>query len=375
MAERRPIESAVLCCGGTGGHVYPAVAIAREILAREPQARVSFIGRADSYEARVVAREGFELDALEVGRLAGQGALRRAATLAGLPLAVLRAAGHLRRRDPEVVIGTGGFVSGPAMLAAVLTGRPTLVQEQNAVAGFTNGVLRRLVRKVALAHAAAARPGDPKQSVTGNPVRPEFFEVGDWRGAEPATLLVMGGSQGARALNEAVLVALPGLAAAAGRLRIVLQCGERWEERVRERAAGSPVEIEVAAYLHDVPARLEAAQLVLCRAGASTVAELCAAGRPALLVPFPQAAGDHQSSNARALEAAGAARLLPESQLAGERLAAVLLESLGDEDGLRAMAGAARAQARPDAAARIVDLAEQARGNGAAGAAARGVPA
>jgi len=375
MAERRPLTRAVLCCGGTGGHVYPAIAIAREILSREPDAQVSFIGRPDSYEARTLEREGFEVDTIEVGRLAGQGVLRRLRTLWEIPLAVWRAWGILRRRRPQVVIGTGGFVSGPAMLAAVMTGRPTLVQEQNAVPGFTNGVLRRLVRRVALGQEAAATPGDAKQVVTGNPVRPEFFGVRDWSARGPLTVLVMGGSQGARSLNEATLEAATRLGDLKGRLRLVLQCGERWAETARDRAAGAEIAFEVLPYLHDVPARLAEAQLVVCRAGALTVAEICAAGRPSVLVPLPTAAGDHQTFNASALVAEGAAELLPDAELDAESLTGLLRRFVEQRGALGDMAVAARTQARPDAVARIVDLAEDARGRGLTRGVASGVPA
>lgn len=372
--DRHPLESVVLACGGTGGHVYPAVAIAREILAREPGAAVSFVGRPDSFESRALVREGLPLDPVAVGRLAGQGLARRVRTLAGLPLAVARAAAVLRRRAPRVVIGTGGFVSGPALLAATLTGRATLVQEQNAVEGLTNRLLGRLVDAVAL---GTVPPGEPEEAardgrrarrvVTGNPVRPEFFAVPEWEEAVPFVLLVMGGSQGARSLNEATLDAAVELADLGDRLRIVLQCGPRWEESVRRRARDATVPMEVAAFLDDVPRRLADASLVVCRAGASTVAELCAAGRPALLVPFPQAAGDHQTANARALVDRGAAALLPDAELDGAELARRVRAALGEPERLRAQAARARAAARRDAAARIVDLAESL-------VAARGVP-
>ena len=375
MAERRPLTRAVLCCGGTGGHVYPAIAIAREILSREPDAQVSFIGRPDSYESRTLERAGFEVDTIEVGRLAGQGVSRRVRTLFEVPLAILRSQSILRRRRPQVVIGTGGFVSGPAMLAAVLSGRATLVQEQNAVAGFTNSVLRRLVRRVALGLAAAATHGDAKQVVTGNPVRREFFGIADWAASEPLSVLVMGGSQGARSLNEATLDAAARLGDLSGRLRLVLQCGERWAETTRERAAEAEMELDVVPYLHDVPARLAEAQLVVCRAGALTVAEICAAGRPSVLVPLPSAAADHQTVNAKALVAEGAAELVPDAELDGERLAGILRGFVEQRGALESMAAAARTQARPDAVARIVDLAEDARGGGLTRGVASGVPA
>lgn len=360
-------RSIVVTCGGTGGHVYPAIAIARELRRLMPDVSLSFVGRADSYESRVLEREGFEMDAVDIGRLAGQSAARRAATLGTLPLAVLRGARILRRRRADLVIGTGGFVSGPVMLAAVALRLPTLVQEQNAVAGLTNGVLRRLADRVAVAHEAATLAGSSARArVTGNPVRPEFFDVPPWTppaAGEPLDVLVLGGSQGARSLNAAAVGALrPGGPAEdlAGRVRLTLQCGPRWEEEVRAGVAGSAVEPFIAPYLHDVPGRLARAHLVIARSGASTVAEICAAGRPSILVPFPHAAGDHQSANAQALVEAGAARLVPDAELSGESFAALLrgaAQSAGEGGELATQAARARELARPDAAAAIVELA------------------
>lgn len=353
------VGRAVLACGGTGGHVYPAIAIARELLREQPGVRVSFVGRPDSFESRIVAREGFELDALEVGRLAGQSVARRLSTLALLPMGVHRAATALARRRPDVVIGTGGFVSGPVMLAAVLRRLPTVVQEQNAVAGLTNRVLWPLVDRVALAHAPDRELG-PRFRVTGNPVRQAFFDVPDHEPAEPFDVLVLGGSQGARRLNEAALAALGPLAEAGVPVRLTIQCGPRWEQTVREGARAARIPVAVEAFLHDVPERLARASLVICRAGASTVAELCAAGRPAVLVPFPHAAGDHQTANARALCRAGAAELVPDAEMTGERFAAVVGRLAAAPEELRERARRARGLARRDAARSIVQLAVEA---------------
>jgi UDP-N-acetylglucosamine--N-acetylmuramyl-(pentapeptide) pyrophosphoryl-undecaprenol N-acetylglucosamine transferase len=356
--EVRIVSGAVLTCGGTGGHVYPAIAIARELMARHPGARVSFVGRPDSYEWRTLTREGFDVDTVRVGRLAGQGIATRLRTLAELPLSVLRAWRVLRRRAPAVVIGTGGFVSGPTMLAAFLRRTPTVVQEQNAVAGLTNRALWKIADRVALAHEP---PGGAsgRFHVTGNPVRPEFFAIPEHASEEPFTLLVLGGSQGARTLNEATLDAAQRLGHLADRLRIVLQCGPRWEDELAERAAAVPVPVELLGYLHDVPARLAECSLACCRAGASTVAELCAAGRPALLVPYPHAAGDHQTANARALVATGAGWLLPDGELTGESLAERIASLVTDRERLATAASRARALGRPRAAASVVDLVDE----------------
>jgi len=337
--------------------VYPAVAIAREIADRSSSSRLTFVGRPASFESELLAREGFEMDAVDVGRLAGQGAGALVRTLIRLPAAVLRARAILRRRRPQVVIGTGGFVSGPTMLAAASLRIPTLVQEQNAIPGLTNRVLRRLARRVALAHESPSCR-TPKHVVTGNPVRPEFFGIAPWTPHDPACLLVLGGSQGARALTSRVMEALGLLGDVAPSLRAVIQTGPRWEAEARELAKDLAVEVEIEAYVHDVPRRLEEASFVLCRAGASTVAEVCAAGRPALLVPFPFAAGDHQTANAVALARQGAAEWVAEADLSAERLAARLRRAMAEPAELSRLATAARSLARQDAAARIVDLAE-----------------
>jgi UDP-N-acetylglucosamine--N-acetylmuramyl-(pentapeptide) pyrophosphoryl-undecaprenol N-acetylglucosamine transferase len=355
------LHAVVLACGGTGGHVYPAIAIARELHARQPHAHVTFVGRPGSFEEDALLREGFEMDALAIGRLAGQGAWAKLRTLGQLPVAVARAAAILARRRPDVVIGTGGFVSGPTMLAAVMRRLPTLVQEQNALPGLTNQGLRLLVDRVALAHAPAGRPlAPPRHVVTGNPVRPGFFAVPDYEPRSPFRVLVLGGSQGARSLNRAAVDAAATLAREGRPVAFTVQCGPRWEEETRARARESGAPVEIQPFLHDVPARLAAASLVVCRAGASTVAELCAAGRPSVLVPFPHAAGDHQTANAGALVAARAAEMIRDAELTGEALAEVVRRGIAQPDALVRRAGAALALARPDAAARIADLAEQA---------------
>jgi UDP-N-acetylglucosamine--N-acetylmuramyl-(pentapeptide) pyrophosphoryl-undecaprenol N-acetylglucosamine transferase len=353
MAEPA-LRAAVVACGGTGGHVYPAIAIARALMERHPEATLSFVGRSASFEADAVAREGFAFDALSIGRLVGQGLAQKARTLAQIPVAIARAAGALARRRPSVVIGTGGFVSGPTVLAAALRRIPIVVQEQNAIPGLTNRVLCAVASRVALAHEReGAQP--PKYRVTGNPVRPAFLAVPDWTERDPFALLVLGGSQGARRLNEVVISAARLLQGS--RLRVVLQCGPSSLEWCREQAQGLPIDVQP--FLHDMPERLAAASLVVSRSGASTIAELCASGRPSLLVPFPHAAADHQTANAVALARAGAADFIAERDLSPEILAERLRAALGDPARLRKMAGAARSLARPDAAAAVAKLAEE----------------
>lgn len=356
-AARAPIACAVLACGGTGGHVYPAIAIAREIAARPGDARVSFVGRPESFESAAIAREGFAIDTLEIGRLVGQGIAVRLRTLGQFPLAVARAARFLSARRPDVVIGTGGFVSGPTVLAAALRRVPIVVLEQNAVPGLTNAVLAVFADRVALAHPSRGRR-EPKYRVTGNPLRPGFFDVPAYEFREPFTLLVLGGSQGARSLNRAALDAADLLSDLRGRVRFVVQSGPSWEAEARERAARAPIDVEILPFLHDMPARFAAAGLVACRSG-SIVSEICAAGRPSLLVPLPSAAGDHQTANAKALAAAGAAEWCPESAFSGDVLAQRVRLALREPAELVALASRARALARPDAAARVADLAEE----------------
>jgi len=352
MAE--PLRAAVVACGGTGGHVYPAIAIARALKDRHPEATLSFVGRPASFESDAIAREGFAFDPLSIGRLVGQGAAQKLRTLAQIPVAILRAAGALARRKPSVVIGTGGFVSGPTVLAAALRRIPIVVQEQNAVPGFTNRVLCAVASRVALAHQREG-VASPKYRVTGNPVRPAFLAVPDWTERKPFALLVLGGSQGARRVNELVISAVRLIDD--GSLRVVLQCGPASLEACREQARGLPIDVQP--FLHDMPERLAAASLVVSRSGASTIAELCAAGRPSLLVPFPHAAGDHQTANARALADAGAADFVAERDLSPELLAERLRAAVADPARLRRMAAAARSLARPDAAAAVAQLAEE----------------
>jgi UDP-N-acetylglucosamine--N-acetylmuramyl-(pentapeptide) pyrophosphoryl-undecaprenol N-acetylglucosamine transferase len=343
--------------GGTGGHLYPGIAVAREVLRRVPDAVVTFAGTARGLESRVVPREGFALDVLRSAGLKGTSARARARGIALLPASALDAWRILSRRAPRVVVGVGGYSSGPVVLAAALRRIPTLLLEQNAVPGFTNRTLARFVSAAAVTFEESVTYFGGKAFVAGNPVRSEFFDTAA-APREPAgrpRVLIFGGSQGAHAINMAMVAAAPRLAARRGGLAITHQTGERDLDRVREGYRRAGLDARVEPFLFAMDAEVKAADLVVCRAGATTIAELTAAGRPALLVPLPTAADDHQRRNAEVLARAGAADLLDQRELTGPVLADRIIALVEDASRRGAMAGAARRLARPDAAAVIVD--------------------
>ncbi len=343
--------------GGTGGHVIPALAIGRE-LRDQHGAYVRFVGTARGMETRLVPEAGFSLELIRVGQLKNVSLLTRARTVTDLPRAVALCVGLLRRFRPEVVIGVGGYASGPAMLAAVLLRIPTLAFEPNAAPGLANRIVGRFVSAAAVNFAETALQFHNAR-VTGIPVRPEFFRIGPKPEGSAPRLLILGGSQGAQALNAAVPLAASALLEAVPGLTIVHQAGERHVVSTQAAYTECGVDmrrVEVVGFLSAVQA-IAAADLVVCRSGASTVAELCAAGRPAVFVPFPQAADDHQTRNARALAHLGAAELLPQAELTPERLLEVVAGLLVEPQRLAQMSGRASASAHPDALQTIAALA------------------
>jgi UDP-N-acetylglucosamine--N-acetylmuramyl-(pentapeptide) pyrophosphoryl-undecaprenol N-acetylglucosamine transferase len=347
----------IIAAGGTGGHLFPGIAVADELKRRDPATRVVFAGTPKGLESRLVPRSGHELVLLPILPLNGVGAARALKGLLALPWGLLKAAALVRRLRPQAVLGVGGYAGGPVVLAAALMGVRTVILEPNAKAGFTNRVLRPFVRHAACSYEASREEFGPKFVLTGNPVRGGFARLAQKAHAAPQSLLAFGGSQGSRVLNRALVAALPHLPGP-DRLRIVHQTGEAARDEVAAAFAAAGREGEVVAFLDDMEARFAQADVVLSRSGATTCAELAAAGKAAVLVPFALAADDHQRSNARAMEQAGAARMVEEKDLSGERLAAVLGEVLADPARLQAMEDAARALARPDAAARVADLLE-----------------
>jgi UDP-N-acetylglucosamine--N-acetylmuramyl-(pentapeptide) pyrophosphoryl-undecaprenol N-acetylglucosamine transferase len=360
------VVAVLIAGGGTGGHLYPGIAVARELLARRPDALVTFAGTAAGIESRVVPREHFVLDVIRSAGLKGKSlaAVIRGAAL--LPLSALDAWRVLSRRRPSVVVGVGGYSSGPIVALAALRRIPTVLMEQNAMPGLTNRTLARVVDAAAVTYEESIAFFGNKAFMAGNPVRAEFFDPsverhGERTNDQPQTppgaarVLVFGGSQGAHAINVAMVEAAARLAAAAPPLAITHQTGERDLEMVRQGYARAGLSARVEPFLFAMDREMKNADLVVCRAGSTTLAELTAVGRAAILVPLPTATDDHQRRNAMAMVDAGAARMIDQRELTGERLAGDLVALAMDGEARRRMAAVARTRARPEAARVIVD--------------------
>ena len=347
---------AVIAGGGTGGHVIPALAIARELRERF-RAEVLFVGTARGLENRLVPAAGFELRLIEVGALNRVSLATKLRTLTALPRAILASSQILGQYRPEVVLGVGGYASGPAMLAAALRSMPTLVFEPNVVPGFANRVVAPMVTLAAVQFEQTAHCFR-RAVITGVPVRREFFQVPPYSPSRhPPTVLVFGGSQGATALNRVMVESLAALGQQIPGLHIIHQTGERDYNEAQGAYLRSGISAEVYPFIDDMPGVFARADLLVCRSGASTVAEITAAGRPAVFVPFPKAADDHQLRNAEALASAGAAELIVEAELSSERLVQTVATVLHDRGRLARMAEAARRLAHPRAAQEIAELA------------------
>jgi len=351
-------QSFVLAAGGTGGHLFPAQALAERLATSGASVHLATDQRADAF---VDAVPGVTIHQIWAGRLGG-GPIQAACGVAETAIGTVQARRLLRRIDPEVVIGFGGYPSVPTMLAATQLGYPTVVHEQNAVLGRANRLLARRVKHVAtgFAETAGLRAADRDRAVfTGNPVRPAIRAISAIAYSPPAPgrpteLLVLGGSQGARIFADIVPPAAASLPPALkSSLRLSLQARPEDCERVAAQLREAAIAAEVSSFFTDVPERLGRAQLVICRAGASTVAELAAAGRPALLVPYPHATDDHQTANARAFANAGAGWVIPQSALSPPMLRNLLIERLADAAGLGLAAAQARRFGRDDAAERL----------------------
>jgi UDP-N-acetylglucosamine--N-acetylmuramyl-(pentapeptide) pyrophosphoryl-undecaprenol N-acetylglucosamine transferase len=345
----------LVAAGGTGGHLYPGIAVADELRRRDPSTRVVFAGTPRGLESKIVPRAGYELVLLPILPLNAVGAARAVKGLLALPWGLFKSAALVRRLRPRAVLGVGGYAGGPVTLAAALLGVRTVILEPNAKPGFTNRVLRPFVRHAACSYEEARAAFGAKGVLTGNPVRGGFAARPPRVHAPPHTLLVFGGSQGSRVINRAVVEALPDLPGA-DRLRIVHQTGEAMRDEVAQAYAARGREAEVVPFLHDMEQRLAQADLVVCRAGATTCAELAVAGKASVLIPFALSADDHQRQNAAAMEAAGAARMVEEKDLSGATLARAVGDVLADPGRLEVMEKAARTLGRPDAAARVADL-------------------
>jgi UDP-N-acetylglucosamine--N-acetylmuramyl-(pentapeptide) pyrophosphoryl-undecaprenol N-acetylglucosamine transferase len=351
---------AVLAGGGTGGHVIPALAIAHELKARYA-AEVLFIGTSRGMENRLVPAAGYRLERVEIGALKKVSLATRVKTLFDLPLAIIRAKAILNEFRPDVVIGVGGYASGPAMLAAVFGGIPTVAFEPNVVPGFANKVIGMMVSMAAVQFEQTCHYFNHCR-VTGVPVRQDFFKASSSSHCPdcPPTLLVFGGSQGAHAINQVVMDSLEALKRELPQLQIIHQSGERDYEAAQAAYLRVDFSTELYPFINEMPGAFRKADLLLCRSGASTVAEITAAGKPAILVPFPAAADDHQTRNAEALVNAGAAVLLKESDLTPGKLVQTVRELLSNRVRLAEMGEAARKLAHPNAAAEIAAMAAKA---------------
>jgi UDP-N-acetylglucosamine--N-acetylmuramyl-(pentapeptide) pyrophosphoryl-undecaprenol N-acetylglucosamine transferase len=348
----------VIAGGGTGGHLYPGIAVAREILARRPDAEISFAGTARGIEARVIPREGFVLDLIRSGGIKGKGPAARARGAALIPLSLVDAWRLISRRRPDLVIGVGGYSSGPVLLVAALRRVPTMLLEQNAVPGLTNRLAAPFVQAAAVMFESTREFFGSKAFVSGNPVRPEVLAAGSKEDddASGTRVLVFGGSQGAHAINVAMVEAAPQLAAHP-ELRLTHQTGERDVEMVRAAYRQAGLQAVVEPFLFDMGRQLGQAELIVSRAGATTLAEITAAGKAAILIPLPTATDDHQRKNAEALATDGAAEVLLQSDATGPALAQRIVALAGDRDRRARLARAAKRLARPDAAKVIVDRA------------------
>jgi UDP-N-acetylglucosamine--N-acetylmuramyl-(pentapeptide) pyrophosphoryl-undecaprenol N-acetylglucosamine transferase len=344
--------------GGTGGHVIPALAVARELKRRGHEAL--FVGTVSGLEAKLVPAAGFPIEFIEIGGLNRVGAARMARTLVQLPLATARVVFSLGRWRPAAVFGMGGYAAGPVMMAAWLRRIPVVLMEPNAVPGFTNRRMAKLVARALVNFEETAKYFPPGRAlVTGVPVRPEFFSLVPKPRERTLTLLITGGSRGSRTLNNAARESWPLFKNADFPVRLLHQTGAAAHAELARDFETSGVEGEVVPFIDAMPEAFAAADLVVCRSGAGAVAEIAAAGKPAILVPFPFAADDHQTRNAELLARAGAARMVPDSECGGRRLFEEVRELATAPGALERLGEKARSFARPGAAERAASLLEE----------------
>jgi UDP-N-acetylglucosamine--N-acetylmuramyl-(pentapeptide) pyrophosphoryl-undecaprenol N-acetylglucosamine transferase len=344
----------ILAGGGTGGHLFPGLAVAREFQRRDPMTEVLFVGTDQGIETRVLPREGFPLETISVKGLKGRGVRGYWDALIGIPTGLVQSLGIINRFRPDCIVGLGGYASGPLLLAGKARGIRCAIMEQNLQPGFTNKMLARFVDKIFTSYRQSASylPGK-KVLETGNPVR--WQRLPDLNRDEKFTLFAFGGSAGARRINIAVLDALKQMTDLASQLRLVHQTGEADFPAMSKAYQALPFEAEVLPFIEKMDDAYARADLVLCRAGATTVAELTAFGKAAILIPYPYAIYDHQRWNAQALADQGAAEMILDRDLNGQALAQRVRAYVSDRERIEAMAKAARAMGRPEAAARIVD--------------------
>jgi UDP-N-acetylglucosamine--N-acetylmuramyl-(pentapeptide) pyrophosphoryl-undecaprenol N-acetylglucosamine transferase len=346
--------------GGTGGHVFPALAIAREWLARGNEREVVLVGTERGIEMKLVPQAGLPLETLRVAGLKGKGGATLFKNLAMLAPAMLDARRVLRKHKPVAAFGVGGYAAGPMLVATWLGRVPNIIFEPNAEPGFTNKVLARISKRIATGYEISAQTWGKKAVVTGCPVRLEFFSITPRQLGKPFRLLITGGSQGALPINRTVVDSMNRLAARKNELAIVHQTGERDYNAVRTAYARREIHAEVVPFLTNMAERFAWADIIVCRAGAITAAEIAAAGRAAIFIPFGRATDSHQLRNAQEMSRAGAGRLISEPELTPEKLTGEIFSLLDQPQEIEKLSTAARGLARPYAARDIVNLIEEA---------------
>lgn len=344
--------------GGTGGHVFPALAIAQEWLSRGAEREVVLVGTQRGIEMKLVPAAGLPLETIRVAGLKGKGGTTLVKNLAMLGPGLSDAFGVLKRHRPTVAFGVGGYAAGPMLLATWMQGIPNVIFEPNAEPGLTNKVLARLAWRIATGYEISARAWGEKAVMTGCPVRPEFFTIAAHAAGKPFRLLVTGGSQGALPINRTFVEAAALLAARKSDLQILHQTGERDYNNVRAAYAREGIQAEVTPFLTNMAERFAWADLLVCRAGAITAAEVAAAGRAAIFIPFGKATDSHQLRNAQAMTSAGAGRLITETELTGEGLAREIFSLLDQPREIETLSQNAWKLAYPQAAREIVNLIE-----------------
>lgn len=343
--------------GGTGGHVFPALAVGGEFAKRNDQ--ILFVGTEKGLESELVPKRGWEIEFLSAPRWKGQSKLQRMCAVFQIPVSVLKAWRLISKRRPDLVVGVGGYASAPVLLAASLRGKPTLIMEQNSVPGLANRILGRFVKRVCVTYPESAEYfNERKVMLTGNPVREEIKKVGMELPSYEGKFVVMcfGGSQGAKSINEAMLASLRFLREKAANIKIIHQIGSSMDvDVVKDIYKKEGFEAEVYRFIDDIAGCYSRAHLAVCRAGATSVAELMVVAKPAVLVPYPFAANNHQEHNARYVAENGGAVLVLNGNLTGEKMAELISSFINEPKKLKEMNEAMKKLAKPDAAKEIVD--------------------
>jgi UDP-N-acetylglucosamine--N-acetylmuramyl-(pentapeptide) pyrophosphoryl-undecaprenol N-acetylglucosamine transferase len=356
MTPARTPATFVMTGGGTGGHVIPALAVARELRLRGHSVR--FIGTQRGIEAKLVPAAEFPIEWIVIGGLNRVGLVRTMETLAELPLSIWQASRVLDRARPVAVFSMGGYVAGPALIAALWKKIPVVVMEPNAIPGFTHRKLARFVARALVSFPETARWFQGRDvDVTGLPVREAFFEIPSKPRQDTVTILITGGSQGSRTLNRAAEESWP-LWPSTRKIRLIHQTGPKPFDELSAKFRDAGVNGEIQPFLHDMPAAFDQADIIVSRAGAGAVSELAAAGKPSILIPLPTASDDHQLKNAEVFEHAGAARLVTDTEWTGQRFVSEVASLLDEPGRLEKMSAAARTFAKPDAARRAADVLE-----------------